>query len=269
MIAGYSAHIAAVLFVVSLVLMLAAPLGYRLRLWSAVTALTKVVALGLVLAALAVVGAIVSLATGGWEVGPGTTIMLVAIIVVGGVAVLLPVRAKAMRYDSVKLFELARYLVPDDPSLVQEVREAVEHPRDYVQRYAERLSNRGIDKPMAALPWIALADGLQARDRLREVDWKDNAEEVAWNLDQLSALKPPRAERWTWLEAPPWDKAIPEQSLPAIGKRLRQEGLALVTLDIDSDSYLLMVLAPERVDEARRLAAAAGYGKIATWGAEP
>ena len=57
--------------------------------------------------------------------------------------------------------------------------------------------------------------------------------------------------------------------MPAIGKRLRQEGLALVTLDIDSDSYLLMVLPPERVDEARRLAAAAGYGTIVTWGAEP
>lgn len=96
MIAADSAHIAAVLFVLSLVLMLAAPLGYRLRLWSAVTALTKVVALGLVLAGLAVVGAIVSLATGGWQVGPGTTIMLAAIIVIGGVAVLLPLRAKAI-----------------------------------------------------------------------------------------------------------------------------------------------------------------------------
>ncbi|HUH83547.1 MAG TPA: DUF1499 domain-containing protein, partial [Stellaceae bacterium] len=96
MIAAYSAHLAAVLFVLSLALMLAAPLGYRLRLWSAVTALTKVVALGVVLAALAVLGAVVSLVTGGWEVGPGTTVMLAAIIVIGGGAVLLPLRAKAV-----------------------------------------------------------------------------------------------------------------------------------------------------------------------------
>jgi len=96
MTAPYSAHIAAVLFVLALILMLAAPLGYRLRLWSAVTALTKIVALGLVLAALAVLGAIVSLATGGWQVGPGTTIMLAAIVVIGGVMVLLPLRAKAI-----------------------------------------------------------------------------------------------------------------------------------------------------------------------------
>jgi uncharacterized protein (DUF1499 family) len=96
MIAAYSAHIAAALFVLSLALMLAAPLGYRLRLCSAATALTKVVALGLVLAALAMVCAIVSLATGGWQVGPGTTIMLGAIVLIGGVAVLLPLRAKAI-----------------------------------------------------------------------------------------------------------------------------------------------------------------------------
>ena len=96
MIAADSAHTAAVLFVLSLVLMLAAPLGYRLRLLSAVTALTKVVALGLALAALAMLGAILSLATGGWQVGPGTTVMLVAIVVIGGVMVLLPLRAKAI-----------------------------------------------------------------------------------------------------------------------------------------------------------------------------
>jgi uncharacterized protein (DUF1499 family) len=96
MIAAYSAHIAAILFVLSLALMLAAPLGYRLRLWSAVTALTKVVALGLVGAALALAGAILSLATGGWAVGPGTTAMLVGIVVISAVAVLLPLRAKSI-----------------------------------------------------------------------------------------------------------------------------------------------------------------------------
>jgi uncharacterized protein (DUF1499 family) len=95
-IAAYSAHIAAALIVVTAVLMAAAPLGYRLRLWSAITALTKVVALGLIAGALAALLALVSLATGGWRVGPGTTVMLIAVIVFGAAAVLLPVRVKKL-----------------------------------------------------------------------------------------------------------------------------------------------------------------------------
>lgn len=93
MLAENSAHLAAALIVLSLVLMLAAPLGYRLRLWSALTALTRVVALGLVAGALAAALAAVSLAAGGWRVGPGTAIMLLAIVVIGIAAIALPVRA--------------------------------------------------------------------------------------------------------------------------------------------------------------------------------
>ncbi len=93
MLAQTSAHWAAALILLSIVLMLAAPLGYRLRFWSAVTALTRAVALGLVLGGLAAVLALVSLVAGGWRVGPGTTIMLLAIVAIGAAAIILPVRA--------------------------------------------------------------------------------------------------------------------------------------------------------------------------------
>ena len=53
MIAAFSAHIAALLIVVTAVLMAAAPLGYRLGLSSATGALTKLVPAGLVAGALA------------------------------------------------------------------------------------------------------------------------------------------------------------------------------------------------------------------------
>ena len=96
MLAELSAHLAAALIVVTAVLMLAAPLGYRLGWWSAITALTKVVAAGLVAGALAAVLALVSLAAGGWQVGPGTTAMLVGIVILGAVAVALPLRVKRL-----------------------------------------------------------------------------------------------------------------------------------------------------------------------------
>jgi hypothetical protein len=168
-------------------------------------------------------------------------------------------------YDSGKLLELAHLLVPDDPTLVEEVRLAVIDADDYVRQYRERLHGRGIDAPIPALPWIALADGLSARDRLREIDWKAELEDITWNLDQLAALRPEQPDRWTWLEEEAWQDKMPEDVLPAIGNRLLQNGMALVTLDIDSDSYLLVVLPADRSQESRRLAQLAGYGEILRW----
>jgi uncharacterized protein (DUF1499 family) len=92
MLAQTTGHLAAALILLSLLLMLAAPLGYRARLWSAITALTRVVALGLIAGGLAAALALVSLAAGGWRVGPGTTFMLAAIAIVGAAAIILPVR---------------------------------------------------------------------------------------------------------------------------------------------------------------------------------
>jgi hypothetical protein len=93
-LAEAAAHAAAILILAMALVMLAAPLGYRLHLWSALTALTKVTALGVVTGGLAAVLALVSLAAGGWRVGPGTTAMLLAIIVAGVAAVALPLRVK-------------------------------------------------------------------------------------------------------------------------------------------------------------------------------
>jgi MFS family permease len=93
-LAEAAAHAAAILILAMVLVMLAAPVGYRLRLWSALTALTKVTALGVVTGGLAAVLALVSLAAGGWRVGPGTTAMLLAIILAGVAAVALPLRVK-------------------------------------------------------------------------------------------------------------------------------------------------------------------------------
>jgi uncharacterized protein (DUF1499 family) len=94
MLAQTTGHLAAILILATGLVMLAAPLGYRVRLWSALTALTKVAALGVLCGAAAAALALVSLLAGGWRVGPGTTVMLLAIVLGGGVAVALPLRVK-------------------------------------------------------------------------------------------------------------------------------------------------------------------------------
>lgn len=94
MLAESAGHWAALLILATGFFMLAAPLGYRLRIWSALNALTRVTALGLLLGAAAALLALVSLAAGGWRVGPGTTLMLLAIVALGAVSIILPLRVK-------------------------------------------------------------------------------------------------------------------------------------------------------------------------------
>jgi len=94
MLAEAAAHTAAILILAMALVMLAAPVGYRLRLWSALAALTKVTALGFITGGLAAVLALIALAAGGWRVGPGTTAMLLAIVLAGVAAVTLPLRVK-------------------------------------------------------------------------------------------------------------------------------------------------------------------------------
>ena len=96
MVAEATGHLAAILIIATGLVMLAAPLGYRLRLWSALTALTKVAALGVLCGAAAAALALVSVAADGWRAGPGTTAMLVAIVAAGIAAVALPLRVKRL-----------------------------------------------------------------------------------------------------------------------------------------------------------------------------
>lgn len=177
--------------------------------------------------------------------------------------------AKPTSYDNAKLFELARHLLPDDPSLVEQVRLAIDRPAAYLERYADELEMRGIGEVRPDLPWIALVDGLYARDAVREIDWKSDIETIFSLLDDLAALQPARPDRWEgiWENEAGEDEnePMPDDVLPLIGRRLLGEGLALATIDIDSDSYVLIVLPSNRIKAAEHLAERAGYGAILQW----
>jgi hypothetical protein len=142
---------------------------------------------------------------------------------------------------------------------------AVDRPDAYLEQYADQLSNRGIDEVIPHLPWIALVDGLDARDAMRAIDWKSDIEDVLWNLDQLATLQPARPDRWDELQEEDGDERLPEETLPLIGQRLLSEGLALATIDIGSDSYVMIVLPADGIKEAERLAELAGYSTIVQW----
>ena len=171
-----------------------------------------------------------------------------------------------MTADGGEIIELAGRLMPTDPSLMEEVRLAVVSADEYVGRFQERLSDRGIDEPRSDLPWIALVNGLENRGRLRELGKKEAAEDIARKIDNdLLPDRPVRPDRWAFLaeELNLWE-AVPSESLPVIAAHLVKEGLAVVTLDTDSDGYPIMVLPVDQVGECRRLAELAGYS-ITDW----
>jgi hypothetical protein len=127
-----------------------------------------------------------------------------------------------------------------------------------VDRFRKRLSYRGIRKPEPNLPWIALVDGLAERGRLDEIDWRGTWDEVQSAMEVITRRK----EDWTWLAEPQWDDKAPHEVFPEIEQRLSKLGLALMVIDIGADSYPLIVLPVDRVDEAIRLAGLAAYGRI-------
>ena len=221
MLAELSAHLASALIVLTAALMLAAPVGYRLRWWSAITALTKVVALGLVIGALAAVLAVVSLALGGWQVGPGTTLMLLAIIVIGAVAVALPLRVKRraakMPFNDVStdtttapafdaLLALRRSELPGATGAYDRARLAALQQRTYpdlAPLHMAALRNDAFARALAAakaMGWTVVADDMargriEATDRTRWFGFVDDivvrlvAEDAGTRVDVRSASR--------------------------------------------------------------------------------
>ncbi len=163
-------------------------------------------------------------------------------------------------FDNTKLYELVEELAPNDPSLLDEVRLAVEDPADYyVRQCRERFALRGISKSEPELPWIALVDGLAERGCLVEFDWREDSAAVLDGLDDILGE-----------DALDWDSILTEDDeelscgelLQRVARHLRARGLALVCLGIQSDCYPVVAVPSERLERVQRLAVESGYGKI-------
>lgn len=153
-----------------------------------------------------------------------------------------------------------RALVPDDAdALWSEVEQALNEPEHYFSRFADDLAQRGIESPDAVSPWLALVDGLQRREQVHEMDWKLDMGELIWGLQQLQFSR----QREISLDALAGSKAMGHDALTEAGAHLRSQGVALVTFDIDSDSYPLSLLAQEDTEPLEELAKRVGRKLIA------
>lgn len=158
------------------------------------------------------------------------------------------------------LAAIAKLIAPKAKRAVVEVTAAATDGAAYYRAHETQLAERNIDGPMPLLPWIALVDALIAAKACTEIDWKTDADEVAWAIGKLpgaprkalAAIAREDDDRSTW------------ELLELAGQLLRGHDRQLCALDIDSDSYCL-VLVP--LGDARTLVALAkGVGEVNLFG---
>jgi len=145
-------------------------------------------------------------------------------------------------------------VAPEDHDLGDDVALAVEAPALYLQRFEDPLFERGIEAPHQVSPWLALVDGLISRGWCTEVDWKVDAADLAHALGELRPLAGMR----NVLSPLAASQTRNEEALTLAARCLHAQGMALIHLDIDSDSYPLLVVPADRGEATRRMAEALG-----------
>lgn len=139
------------------------------------------------------------------------------------------------------------------------VKLAMENPQQYIGEFSDELEDRGISEPFEALPWIALVDALIEHQLADEIDWKEENDDIIEVIDQLLQRKQlPRVD-WTSLHNEHDDETSTDEFLEAISVKLEEQSMALAYLDIDSDSYVLIVVKDHEISELKELAEEAGF----------
>jgi hypothetical protein len=157
------------------------------------------------------------------------------------------------------LLAIGALLAPRAKKLSAMVTQAFREPAAYIARHASRMDERGIDRPTASLPWLALIDALERAKALFELDWKATDEDVDWAVRKLAKgfrLPSGDEERSTW------------EALEEAGLALREKMLQLAQLDYGSDSYALVAVPTAKLTQLVRLAKQARYGAVESFGDE-
>ena len=154
--------------------------------------------------------------------------------------------------------ELCAILCPGDPTLLDEIDLAFRTPARYLQEFSDTLLARGIEEENEVSPWLALVDGLISRQCCNEMDWKIEPGELAWQLNKIESLRDKDQILSPLANSP----AVNDDALALASNCLRQHDLALLVMDIDSDSYPLVVAPQNRSSDIQRLSSSLGKRAI-------
>lgn len=151
--------------------------------------------------------------------------------------------------------ELAALLTPD-AGLVEVLLLAHGSPAEYLRVHAVEAENRGLeDDDVDVDPWFALVDWLVENELGHELDYKENAAELAWGLSRMSVVLSSGVDLQSVDDA---DAHLTFGMLRA-NEILAPAGLELVVFDIDSDSFPVVLVETPKRDRIMALAAELGH----------
>lgn len=149
--------------------------------------------------------------------------------------------------------DIARLISSDDPQLMGKLGKMIANPKEYLEENADRYDERFLDieeDDPDTLMWIGLVDELSEHGYLYSVDWKCEAVDFKWALSQLkSGNVIPEMELDETEDVVEWGKII--------NSKLSEYCICWV--DIDSDSYELIIVTAETYDEISNIAKNNGH----------
>jgi hypothetical protein len=156
-----------------------------------------------------------------------------------------------------QLLELARFLTPRSEPIAEMIRLAFDEPLTYVTKHGEE---RSLDEDDAsdplALAWTALLDGLEAADRVGDIDWKTECDTLMWVLDRIAG-----DIDWSWTSPLDLDDVSTLEFLELTGRHLAARGRLLVSLETGTDHYALVTIDKQDSKELTRLLRSVSRGR--------
>ena len=160
---------------------------------------------------------------------------------------------KNQQPDFSYIADLARLISSNDAQLTDKIGQMLSGSAKYFEENAKRYGERFLDVKTAdtdTLMWIGLVDELSEHGYLYSVDWKCEAQDFKWALGQLkSGGVIPEMELDENSDVVKWGEII--------NSRLPKHCICWV--DIDSDSYELIILTNESYDAVSEIAKNNGH----------
>lgn len=157
------------------------------------------------------------------------------------------------------LLMLSRQLSLDNEDVVLEVNESLLTPHAYCEKWQDRLDDRGISVPFKELSWFAMVDALIEERMAEEFDWKTESTIVLYTIRKLIARKQLLPQDMDWSEFDFMEDLPTAEALEIMKNKLKPYHIALASVDILSDSYVLITVPSEELVGLKRLASKAGY----------
>ena len=171
-----------------------------------------------------------------------------------------------------KFLELAKKLAPNDTSLEEDVRKALE---DFVQKDVK--AEAAFDpqqggyyvveiEPASAedVAWNTLIGGLIDCEKVVEIDKRESPEDVARDIDELLSNQPADPNRWNWVNFKERWKDFPHIFLKEVQTHVigPDRVLAIIQGKFIEDNYLVCLLNTSDYVEIEKLFSEISYGKI-------